>query len=171
MSANGNAARRRAHGRRGLNGLPCANLLKMILGFALSWLCTCHRGHAGPTNTIPVRLGVDNAGSISYHEQIAGQHTWQTEAWFRGLKELGVGFVSTHFTPVLDGGTNNSALTRERLEELHKEFYKRHILQPRVLWDYTTMAWRSPDSWKRFWLGAGSFLRFAAGAGSHENAD
>ena len=127
MSANGNAARRRAHGRRGLNGLPCANLLKLILGFALSWLCSCHRGHAGPTNTIPVRLGVDNAGSISYHEQIAGQHTWQTEAWFRGLKELGVGFVSTHFTPVLNGGTNNSALTRERLEEIDRAMREHHL--------------------------------------------
>jgi radical SAM superfamily enzyme YgiQ (UPF0313 family) len=55
--------------------------------------------------------------------------------------------------------------TREQLEALHKEFYKRHFMQARVLWDYTTMAWRSPDSWKRFWLGAGSFLRFAAGHG------
>ena len=60
-------------------------------------------------------------------------------------------------------------LTRERLEALHQEFYKRHFLQPRVIWDYTTMAWRSPDSWKRFWLGAGSFLRFAAGSRRHED--
>lgn len=52
-------------------------------------------------------------------------------------------------------------MTRDQLERLFKEFYRRHFLRPRVLWDYTTMAWRSPDSWMRFWLSAGSFLRFA----------
>ena len=62
-----------------------------------------------------------------------------------------------------------NGMTRERLEHLHKEFYKSHFKQPRILWDYTTMAWRSPDSWKRFLLGAGSFLRFAAGSRRHED--
>ena len=69
---------------------------------------------------MPVRLGVDNAGSISYHEQVARQHTWEREAWFRGLRELGVGFVSTHFSPVLSSGSNNSALTQQKLEAIDR---------------------------------------------------
>jgi hypothetical protein len=30
-----------------------------------------------------------------------------------------------------------------------------------VLLDYATMAWRSPDSWKRFFLNAAAFWTFA----------
>ncbi len=60
-----------------------------------------------------------------------------------------------HFQFVPDG------LTRAELETLHRAFYRRHFLRPRVLWDYTTMVWRSPDSWRRFWRHAGAFLRFA----------
>jgi radical SAM superfamily enzyme YgiQ (UPF0313 family) len=52
-------------------------------------------------------------------------------------------------------------MDRDQLERLFKEFYRRHFMRPRVFWDYTTMIWKSPDSWLRFWLSAGSFLRFA----------
>ncbi len=52
-------------------------------------------------------------------------------------------------------------MTRPQLESLFKEFYRRHFMRARILWDYTTMIWRSPDSWRRFWSNAGSFLRFA----------
>ncbi len=52
-------------------------------------------------------------------------------------------------------------MTREQLERLHREFYRRYFLRPRSLWNYTSMIWRSPDSWRRFWRHAGSFLRFA----------
>ncbi|MCK5803185.1 MAG: cobalamin-dependent protein [Lentisphaeria bacterium] len=52
-------------------------------------------------------------------------------------------------------------LTRERMEELFLAFYKRHFKQPRILWSYVTMLWKSPDSWRRFLLNLGSFLRFA----------
>jgi radical SAM superfamily enzyme YgiQ (UPF0313 family) len=52
-------------------------------------------------------------------------------------------------------------MTRPRLEQLFKEFYREHFMQPRIMWDYTTMIWRSPDSWRRFWTDAASFLRFA----------
>jgi len=52
-------------------------------------------------------------------------------------------------------------MTRGQLDRLFLAFYRRHFLRLRVLWDYTAMAWRSPDSWRRFWLNAGSFLRFA----------
>jgi radical SAM superfamily enzyme YgiQ (UPF0313 family) len=52
-------------------------------------------------------------------------------------------------------------MTRPQLERLFKEFYRRHFMRARVLWDYTTMFWRSPDSWLRFWKSLGSFLNFA----------
>lgn len=52
-------------------------------------------------------------------------------------------------------------MTREQLDRLFQEFYRRHFMQPRVMWDYTTMIWRSPDSWRRFWINAGRFLKFA----------
>lgn len=51
--------------------------------------------------------------------------------------------------------------TRERLEELHVSFYRQHFQRPRVLFDYATMLWRSPDSWRRFLGNIGSFVRFA----------
>jgi hypothetical protein len=52
-------------------------------------------------------------------------------------------------------------MDRPQLERLFKEFYRRHFMRPRVLAGYAAMVWRSPDSWKRFWLSTGSFLRFA----------
>jgi anaerobic magnesium-protoporphyrin IX monomethyl ester cyclase len=52
-------------------------------------------------------------------------------------------------------------MTREQLDRLFDEFYKRHYMRHRVMWDYFSMMWRSPDSWLRFWRNAGSFLRFA----------
>lgn len=93
-----------------------ANGLRVLFLIGFAWLACGPRGHAGAADAVPVRLGVDNAGSISYHEQVAGQHTWQNEAWFQGVKDLGAGFVSMHFSPVLNAGTNNAALTRQRLE-------------------------------------------------------
>jgi len=52
-------------------------------------------------------------------------------------------------------------LTEERLEGLFREFYKSYFRRPRVLMDFVTMAWRSPDSYRRFFLNIGDFLRFA----------
>jgi anaerobic magnesium-protoporphyrin IX monomethyl ester cyclase len=52
-------------------------------------------------------------------------------------------------------------MSRDRLEKLFIEFYKRHFQRPRVLAGYVAMLWRSPDSWKRFALNLGDFLRFA----------
>ena len=54
-----------------------------------------------------------------------------------------------------------AGLQRDQLERLFKAFYKGYFMRPRMLWAYLAMTWRSPDSWKRFWLSAGSFLRFA----------
>jgi radical SAM superfamily enzyme YgiQ (UPF0313 family) len=51
-------------------------------------------------------------------------------------------------------------MTRERLEELFREFYERHFRRPKVLLGYLAMLWKSPDSWRRFLGSLGSFLRF-----------
>lgn len=53
------------------------------------------------------------------------------------------------------------ALTKERMETLFTEFYKRHYTRPRAMWDKTTMLWRSPDSWRRFLGNLGEFLSYA----------
>lgn len=52
-------------------------------------------------------------------------------------------------------------MTRERLEVLFQEFYKRHYMRPKTLWNFVTMLWRSPDSWRRFLSNLPQFLRFA----------
>ena len=52
-------------------------------------------------------------------------------------------------------------LTAEKLESLFLEFYKRYYLRPRTLWNFVSMVWKSPDSWRRFLAHAGSFWTFA----------
>jgi len=52
-------------------------------------------------------------------------------------------------------------MTRAQMEELFQLFYKTHFLRPKVLWNYTTMLWHSPDSWLRFILNIADFLSFA----------
>jgi radical SAM superfamily enzyme YgiQ (UPF0313 family) len=50
--------------------------------------------------------------------------------------------------------------TKERLEELHRDFYRQYFTQPRILLNYISMIWKSPDSWRRFWKDLPTFLRF-----------
>jgi hypothetical protein len=50
-------------------------------------------------------------------------------------------------------------LTREILEKHHREIYRRHFLKKGTLLNYLTMVWKSPDSWRRFWLDLPSFLK------------
>lgn len=52
-------------------------------------------------------------------------------------------------------------MTRERLEELFLLFYKTHFKRPEILWAYVTMLWKSPDSYRRFFMSLGQFLSFA----------
>ncbi len=52
-------------------------------------------------------------------------------------------------------------MTKKLLEKLFTRFYRKHIMRPKILIDYITMIWRSPDSWKRFITNIGPFLRFA----------
>ena len=61
--------------------------------------------------------------------------------------------VNTVFVP--------HGMTAEGLERLFLEFYKRYYTRPKTLWNFVTMLWKSPDSWKRFLVNAGGFLRFA----------
>ncbi len=50
--------------------------------------------------------------------------------------------------------------TKRRLEERYREFYRRYFTRPKILLKYTSMIWKSPDSWKRFWMDLPAFLRF-----------
>jgi radical SAM superfamily enzyme YgiQ (UPF0313 family) len=52
-------------------------------------------------------------------------------------------------------------LTIEQMEFFYKAFYKKHFLQLRILLDYMSMLWRSPDSWRRFINNLIPFIRFA----------
>lgn len=51
--------------------------------------------------------------------------------------------------------------TLERLEERYREFYRRYFQRPRILWNYTSMIWKSPHSWMRFIKNLGTFLSFS----------
>lgn len=51
-------------------------------------------------------------------------------------------------------------LTRARMEELYRAFYRDHFRRPSVLLGYMAMAWRSPDSTRRFLGNLGKFVRF-----------
>ncbi len=52
-------------------------------------------------------------------------------------------------------------MTAEQLERLFYKFHKRYYTRPKTLWNFVSMVWKSPDSWRRFLANAGSFLRFA----------
>ncbi|NVN91778.1 MAG: radical SAM protein [Desulfuromonadales bacterium] len=50
--------------------------------------------------------------------------------------------------------------TKEGLEKHHLEFYRRYFSRPKILMGYAAMMWRSPDSWRRFWMDLPTFMRF-----------
>lgn len=52
-------------------------------------------------------------------------------------------------------------MTRKLLERLFTRFYRKHLLRPKILINYVTMIWRSPDSWKRFIANISAFIQFA----------
>jgi len=52
-------------------------------------------------------------------------------------------------------------MTRDVLEYYFISFYKAHFRRLRTLWNYFTMLWRSPDSWRRFLGNLGGFIKFA----------
>ena len=52
-------------------------------------------------------------------------------------------------------------LNPDLMEKYFKKFYHAHFMRFRTIWNYITMAWKSPDSWKRFLLDLKGFLSFA----------
>jgi len=65
---------------------------------------------------VPVRLGVDDAGS--YHWNVARKNPLEYPAFFKALDDLGARFVVMHFRPVRNAGEDNSRLTGRRLEAI-----------------------------------------------------
>ena len=55
-------------------------------------------------------------------------------------------------------------MTKEKLEELFTEFYKKHFMRFKVLLGYVAMIWKSPDSWIRFIKNIFHFLKFTKNA-------
>ena len=53
-----------------------------------------------------------------------------------------------------------NGMTAEGIERLLLEFHKRYYMRPKTLWNFVTMLWKSPDSWRRFIVNTGNFLRF-----------
>jgi len=52
-------------------------------------------------------------------------------------------------------------MTRERLEQLFAEFYRRHYSRPKTLLGIAAMSWKSPDSMRRLFMNLGRFAKFA----------
>ena len=52
-------------------------------------------------------------------------------------------------------------LNQDLMEKYFKKFYHAHFMRFRTIWQYITMIWKSPDSWKRFLLNIKGFLSFA----------
>jgi len=52
-------------------------------------------------------------------------------------------------------------ITKERLDILYIDYYKKHFQRMKVLIGYITMLWKSPDSWIRFIKNLTRFVKFA----------
>jgi anaerobic magnesium-protoporphyrin IX monomethyl ester cyclase len=52
-------------------------------------------------------------------------------------------------------------LNKAMLERYFIKFYQAHFMKFRTMWNYITMIWKSPDSWRRFILNIKGFLVFA----------
>ena len=53
-----------------------------------------------------------------------------------------------------------NGMTKERLDELFVNYYRRHFSRLKILFGYVTMIWKSPDSWLRFIRDFGQFISF-----------
>ncbi len=88
-------------------------------------------------------------GSPIYHEiTTKGDHLGQFEEDWEKMDCMQFLFIP-------------KAMTKERMEELFIDFYKRHFMRTRVLLGYVSMLWKSPDSWLRFLKNLTDFLQFA----------
>lgn len=95
-------------------------MLTQLLTIAL-----CGELSAVAPPNVPVRLGVDNAGT--YHAAVAHKDCWQYPAFFKALDDLGARFVSLHFWPVMNAGEDNSKLTRQRVEAIDEAMRKQGL--------------------------------------------
>jgi radical SAM superfamily enzyme YgiQ (UPF0313 family) len=80
---------------------------------------------------------------------------------YKGIHKLGTFKEDWEKMDCMDFLFVPHGMTKERLDELFINFYRSHYSRPKVLLGYTTMLWKSPDSWIRFIKNLGSFLRFA----------
>lgn len=87
----------------------------------LSYYCL---GQVAAPVSIPVRLGVDDAGG-----HLTTFHKLPTEcpAYFRALDDLGARFVSIHLLPVTNAGVQNPVKTRERIERMDQAMRDHHL--------------------------------------------
>ncbi len=53
-----------------------------------------------------------------------------------------------------------NGIKKAKLYELFRDFYRSHFMRHKVLFGYITMIWKSPDSWKRFFLSFFSFIGY-----------
>lgn len=53
------------------------------------------------------------------------------------------------------------ALTKQRLEERYKEFYRKYFQRKSIMLGYIKMIWGSPNSWMRFLYNLKDFLSFS----------
>lgn len=67
---------------------------------------------------------------------------------------------AANFTFIPEGFTKGS------LEKHHLEFYRRYFSRGRIMLGYASMIWKSPDSWRRFWMNLPTFLRFTKPSGN-----
>ncbi|MCK5541348.1 MAG: cobalamin-dependent protein [Desulfobacterales bacterium] len=53
-----------------------------------------------------------------------------------------------------------NGINKTKLDELFIDFYKSHFMRHKVLFGYISMIWKSPDSWRRFFISFFSFMSF-----------
>lgn len=80
---------------------------------------------------------------------------------YRRIHELGTFTEDWNLMDCMHFQFVPKGMTEGQLQQLFTEFHKRHFSRPKVLLDYASMLWRSPDSWRRFAANLGTFLSFA----------
>ena len=53
-----------------------------------------------------------------------------------------------------------NGITKDKMDLLFTDFYRSHFMRPKVLLGYFTMIWKSPDSWRRFFMNFFAFMKF-----------
>ncbi|MCP3952986.1 MAG: radical SAM protein, partial [Desulfobacterales bacterium] len=53
-----------------------------------------------------------------------------------------------------------NGINKEKLDELFLDFYKSHFMRFKVFLGYISMIWKSPDSYRRFFISFLSFMSF-----------